>query len=222
MAKMLVLVLGVLGVEAFVSPVTTTHRAAVLRPLSSTVVDKKEEAKAKVAATPAVVKPGIPPKQIEYPEVRAALKAWTDGIIEIGDVFTAGGDYRAKAMEVIESNYAFSHEMGPGNQILFKPTKASEHPFRSQYDEFLSYFVGDGKFSEDQGFALAPWSKIRFDMYGVFITEASATVSGNYWFTNANDGSETKVEYSFQFVRVANPPGKLKIVLHHSSLPFAP
>ncbi|KAJ8602082.1 hypothetical protein CTAYLR_001629 [Chrysophaeum taylorii] len=171
---------------------------------------------------PAVTAPSPTDAPITYNEVRAALKAWTNGIIEIGKVYQEGGDYKAKAMEVIESNYAFSHDTAPGNQLLFKPTKAAEHPFRSQFDEFVSYFVGDGKYCEDAGFAITPWSKIRYDMYGVYIVGPTATVSGNYWFTNANDGSETKVEYSFQFVRVANPAGKLKIILHHSSIPFSP
>ena len=159
---------------------------------------------------------------IEYDEVRDALKAWTDGIVEIGKVYTDGGDYKAKAIQVIEDNYAFSHESTAGSQLLFKPTKAAEHPFRSNFDEFVSYFVGDGKYSEDQGFAITPWSAVRYDMYGVYIMGNTATVSGNYWFTNANDDSETKVEYTFQFVRVKKPAGKLKIILHHSSIPFSP
>ncbi|KAJ8605444.1 hypothetical protein CTAYLR_003330 [Chrysophaeum taylorii] len=176
-----------------------------------------------VKVAPKSVAPAAPMEEpITYDEVRAAVKSWCDGIIKIGKVFQEGGDYKAKAMEVIESNYAFSHDTAPGNQLLFKPTKAAEHPFRSQFDEFVSYFVGDGKYCEDAGFAIAPWSKIRYDMYGVYITGPTATVSGNYWFTNANDASETKVEYTFQFVRVANPAGKLKIVLHHSSIPYSP
>jgi len=42
---------------------------------------------------------------------------------------------------------------------------------------------------------------------------------GNYFFTK-NDGSVTKVEYTFGYVRDNN--GKLRINLHHSSLPFSP
>lgn len=171
----------------------------------------------------APVSPTIKDK-ITYQEVRTALRDWCDGIIEIGKVYKEGGDFKAKAMQHIEASYAFTHELGEGNQLLFKPTKASEHPFRSNFDEFVSYFVGDGKYSEDTGFAITPWTGIRFDMHGVYITDSSATVSGQYWFTNdaGDDSTETKVEYTFQFVRVAKPEGKLKIVLHHSSLPFSP
>ena len=42
---------------------------------------------------------------------------------------------------------------------------------------------------------------------------------GNYFFTGP-DGSDTKVEYTFGYVR--GDDGKLKINLHHSSLPYAP
>ena len=41
---------------------------------------------------------------------------------------------------------------------------------------------------------------------------------GEYYFTGL-DGSETKVEYTFQYRRAAD--GSLKIVVHHSSVPFA-
>ena len=42
---------------------------------------------------------------------------------------------------------------------------------------------------------------------------------GNYFFTDLN-GDETKVEYTFGYVKGAD--GHLNIDLHHSSLPFTP
>ena len=42
---------------------------------------------------------------------------------------------------------------------------------------------------------------------------------GNYYFTGP-DGKETKVEYTFGYI--IGKDGKLKINLHHSSLPFSP
>ena len=41
---------------------------------------------------------------------------------------------------------------------------------------------------------------------------------GNYFFTTT-EGDEVKVEYSFGYAPDEN--GDLKIVLHHSSLPFS-
>ena len=41
---------------------------------------------------------------------------------------------------------------------------------------------------------------------------------GNYFFTDLN-GGKTKVEYSFVYKK--NDLGELKIILHHSSLPYS-
>eukprot|EP00438_Fugacium_kawagutii_P025856 Skav231411 [mRNA] locus=scaffold4039:104829:105053:- [translate_table: standard] len=41
---------------------------------------------------------------------------------------------------------------------------------------------------------------------------------GNYYFTSAADGSKTKVEYTFGYKKCQD--GKVRIFLHHSSVPF--
>lgn len=52
---------------------------------------------AKTGAAPAKKpSPTGGPSKITYDEVKDALKAWTDGIIEIGKVYQEGGDYKAK------------------------------------------------------------------------------------------------------------------------------
>ena len=104
-------------------------------------------------------------------EVVAAQKAWSDGIIDIGAVMTAGGDYKARAAALLDSLYgAF-----PG--VLFKPTKAAAVPFRKTRAEALSYFV-TGDVPEDGGFAITPWSKIEWANSGFIIGESSATAMG--------------------------------------------
>ncbi|CAE7532287.1 unnamed protein product, partial [Symbiodinium pilosum] len=42
---------------------------------------------------------------------------------------------------------------------------------------------------------------------------------GNYYFTSCDDGSKTKVEYTFGYKK--NADGNVRIFLHHSSVPFA-
>ena len=42
---------------------------------------------------------------------------------------------------------------------------------------------------------------------------------GNYYFTPVGETEETKVEFSFGYVR--DSEGLMRIVLHHSSLPYA-
>ena len=100
--------------------------------------------------------------------------------------------------------------------VLFKPTLASEKQFRGDFDGALSYFIGrEG--TEDTGFAISGWTNVRFENEGVYSGSDLAMAMGNYFFTGP-DGSETKVEYSFGYVR--GPDGKLQIMLQHSSVPY--
>lgn len=147
--------------------------------------------------------------KITKDEIIAAQKAWGDGIVKIG----AAEDRKKAALEHINALYAY--DLGP---VLFKPTKASTVQFRDDKDEALSYFVG-GKEPEDKGFALAPYTKVRFENHAMTIDCDSALAQGNYYFTKT-DGQEIKVEYSFGYIE--DKQGHLKINLHHSSLPYKP
>ncbi|MEM8748919.1 MAG: phosphoribosyl-AMP cyclohydrolase [Pseudomonadota bacterium] len=140
-------------------------------------------------------------------------KAWGEGIVKIGSIHTEGGDYKAAAREHIEQFYAYGDE-----KVLFKPTLASGDQFRGTFDEALSYFVG-GKIAEDGGFAIAPYTDVRWENEGTIINGDTALAMGNYYFTKT-DGSEVKVEYTFGLEKMDD--GDLKIVLHHSSLPYSP
>ena len=140
-------------------------------------------------------------------------KAWGEGIVNIGSIYKKGGDYKAAAKEHIEQFYAYGD-----SEVLFKPTLASQDQFRGTFDEALSYFVG-GSISEDGGFAIAPYTAVRWENEGTTINGDMALAMGNYYFTKT-DGSEVKVEYTFGIEKMED--GELKIVLHHSSLPFTP
>ena len=146
-------------------------------------------------------------------QVISAQQAWGEGIVAISDVHRKGGDFEGRAREHIQTLYAY--DMG---DVMFKPTLAAEDQFRETMEEALSYFVGtDG--SEDKGFAISGWTDVRWENNGIYTDDDSAMAMGNYYFEKA-DGSETKVEYTFGYVRDDN--GDLKINLHHSSLPFEP
>ena len=159
-----------------------------------------------------------PTLPISSQDVADAQQAWGDGIVEIGRIYTAKGDYKAEAVKVLGELYGWGSDL----DVLFKPTKASNPAIRLDYDEALSYFVGaasaDKPVAEDKGFAIAPWTAVRFDNKKTLFLSDSATAMGEYYFTGT-DGSETKVEYTFQYRRAAD--GSLKIVVHHSSVPFA-
>lgn len=145
-------------------------------------------------------------------EVLAAQKKWADGIVAIGKTYSEKGDYKARASKHIKELYAYS--LTP---VLFKPTLAAQDQFRETFPQALDYFIGkDG--TEDKGFAIKPWSKVRFGEQTITIDSDSALAMGNYYFTPATGGDEVKVEYTFGYIKDKN--GKLRINLHHSSLPY--
>ena len=57
---------------------------------------------------------------------------------------------------------------------------------------------------------------MRFENSDVIIDGNTALAMGNYFFT-APDGAEVKVEYTFGYI--LDDDGKLRIQLHHSSMP---
>lgn len=145
--------------------------------------------------------------QITKEKIIAAQKVWADGIIAIGKA----KDYKKVASDYIDKVYAYDIGL-----VLFKPTKASVVEFRYTKEDALSYFVG-GKDSEDMGFALAPYTKVRFKNHGFLIYCDFALAQGNYYFTNTKK-QEIKAEYTFGYIK--DQDGQLKINLHHSSLPY--
>lgn len=147
-------------------------------------------------------------------EVVDAQKLWGAGIVRIGNVFTHKGDYSKEAADFIQEMYGYDL-----SSVLFKPTLASDYQFRSSFDAALSYFVaGNEAYPEDKGFAIKPYTKVTFDNTGIINNSCRMAIAmGNYYFTCTN-GSETKVEYTFAYVK--DKTGKLKIVAHQSSLPY--
>lgn len=146
-------------------------------------------------------------------EVLDAQKAWADGIVAISKVYLDKGDYKARATQHINELYAYKQ-----SKVLFKPTLAADDQFRENFDQALSYFVG-GSIKEDTGFAIRPWSKVRFGEQEIITDSDSAVAMGNYFFTPHGETKETKVEYTFGYMK--DTDGKLRINVHHSSLPFS-
>ncbi len=145
-------------------------------------------------------------------DVEAAQEMWGDAVVKIGE---AGDDAPAVAEAAAKSAYAF--ELGP---ILFKPTLAAETPFRPDLEGTLSYFVsGNDKFSEDKGFALKPWTKVRFENHNIKIFGNKAIAMGHYFFTDKATGEETKVEFTKGYVKMDD--GRVLLFLQDSSLPYS-
>lgn len=146
-------------------------------------------------------------------KVLAAQNLWGAGVVRIGKDFIEKNDYEQTAKQHIDRLYAY--DISP---VLFKPTRAAKEQFRSSKDSALSYFVAtNGVCPEDVGFAIQPWTNVRFENSDILIQGDTALAMGNYYFTDV-DGQETKVEYTFGYLMDKN--GDLRINLHHSSIPF--
>ncbi|AXT54535.1 hypothetical protein D1815_01775 [Aquimarina sp. AD1] len=147
-------------------------------------------------------------------EIENAQKIWGEGVVQIGALHTDRSANETYTENFVNDLYDFDNK-----EVLFKPTKAAIDQFRITKEGAISYFIGgNSKFSEDKGFALQPWTQVRFENAALILEESRALAMGNYFFTDTN-GQDTKVEYTFGYRKDSN--GKLKIDVHHSSLPFS-
>jgi hypothetical protein len=145
--------------------------------------------------------------------VQEAQEVWGEGVVAIGKAKTEGEDFTAVAEQHVEDLYAYDE-----GTVLFKPTKAADDQFRLTKESAVSYFVGGNEeYPEDKGFALQPWTDVKFENAGIILEDDNALAMGNYFFTTP-EGEEVKVEYTFGYML---KDGDLLINLHHSSLPFA-
>ena len=145
-----------------------------------------------------------------------ARNAWGNGIILISKTYDEKGIEEATviAKKFLQDLYAF--ELGP---ILFKPTlSGNNQTFRSNLEGALSYFVGNNaKYPMDDGFGIKSWHKFDSKTSDIFIEKDIAMWMGGVTLTD-NTGNILKVDKSLVYKKMSD--GNLKIVLHHSSLPY--
>jgi hypothetical protein len=155
-------------------------------------------------------------RAISESEVLAAQKAWGDALVAISTTYETKGIDAAKALAGKVIDAAYGYQFGA---VLFKPTLTlAPQTFRTTRAGALAYFVGgDPAFPSDTGFALKGWRKVEIKNAGIFISGNTATTIGNVLFTD-KDGKVTTVDKTWQFLKDDN--GNLRIILHHSSLPF--
>ena len=144
-------------------------------------------------------------------------QAWGDGLIELSRIFEFDGIEKARsfANELLDELYGF--DLGP---ILFKPTlSGGAKTFRNDREGTLSYFVGqDPNFPDDKGFGIKYWREVHFHPGNSYIDGSVGMWMG--WVTLIDkNGDITKVDKSWGYKK--DNSGKLKIVLHHSSIPYA-
>lgn len=150
-------------------------------------------------------------------EVLAAQKGWCQALVDISAANDKGGQKAAKDLAEKVIDGAYGYQMGA---VLFKPTlTVAPQTFRTTRAGALAYFVGgDTAFPKDTGFALKGWTRCEAKNAAVFIAGDSATTMGNVMITG-KDGKVTTVDKTWKYVK--DDAGKLRIVVHHSSLPYS-
>ena len=151
-------------------------------------------------------------------ELEQARQAWGDALVSIAKAYEADGIDGARQTADAVLDAAYGYNMGP---VLFKPTLASgEKTFRPTKEGALAYFVGhDENFPLDSGFGIKGWRECYSETAASFIEGDVAMWMG--WVTMTDkDGNVTKVDKSWGYKK--DEDGTLRIVLHHSSLPYQP
>lgn len=149
-------------------------------------------------------------------EVIAAHQAWGNGLVGISKTFEENGYEEAKriAKSLLDVAYGYSK----GIPVLFKPTLASgSETFRTSEEGALSYFVGGNKNYKDSGFAIQGWRKVESYPAGILLLGNVAFSTGSVRCIDKN-GKCTVVDKTWGYQKDCE--GNVRIILHHSSLPY--
>merc|ERR1719484_302286 len=109
-------------------------------------------------------------------DVLECQRKWAGAIAAASKIYAEGGDYIGAAAAAAAELYGYGH-----TQVLFKPTKAAEFPFRPTAQEAMSYFVGgsavEGGYKEDAGFAInggKGWESCVYDNHEIDLKDSVA------------------------------------------------
>ena len=153
---------------------------------------------------------------INEEQLLQARVAWGNGMIAISTAYDESGITQAKVIadDFLDDVYGF--ELGP---VLFKPTlSGGAQTFRPTKEGALSYFIGhNSKYPSDNGFGIKSWHEIKSETCAAFIDKDVAMWMGCVTLTDKN-GHSVVVDKSWGYKKSRNEA--LKIILHHSSLPY--
>merc|ERR1712039_912491 len=124
-------------------------------------------------------------------EVLKVQDQWKNAILTISKEYLAnptGEQFKNAAKAAAGELYSY----GEGD-VLFKPTKAKETPFRVKGEGAFSYFIGydaikPAGFTEDKGFAInggKGWKAVRFENSQISTYGDLALAQGEYFFTTS-------------------------------------
>lgn len=151
-------------------------------------------------------------------ELTEAREAWGNALVAIATAYDEQGIEAATKLAKDTLDAAYGYNLGP---VLFKPTLASgEQTFRTTLEGALSYFVAhNDEYPLDNGFAIMGWRTVTFEPAASFIEGDVAMWMGKAIFTDKN-GKVTIADKSWGYKK--DDAGTLRVVLHHSSLPYQP
>ena len=149
-------------------------------------------------------------------ELADARKVWGEALVAIARAYEMDGIKGARSVTEGALDKIYGYNLGP---VLFKPTMASgEKTFRPTRNGALAYFIGhDVDFPHDSGFGLKNWRTVASETAASFI-EGDVAIWMGWVIMTEKDGQVTKVDKSFGYKKDAE--GTLRIILHHSSLPY--
>ncbi len=155
---------------------------------------------------------------ISTDDLTAARHAWGAGKVAISKAFETGGIVAARTVADAHLDAVYGYNFGP---VLFKPTMASgDQTFRPTKDGALAYFVGHSDdYPLDAGFAIRGWRSME-SVTSAEVIEGDVAMWMGWVMLTDKDGNVTKVDKSFGYKK--DDQGMLRIVLHHSSLPYQP
>ena len=159
--------------------------------------------------------------------MNAAQKAWTNALVSISQTYKDEGFDAAKSLAGDVIDGAYDYQAGP---VAFKPTWASGNTtFRTGRRGAVSYFVGGDKRFDDLGFAIgnkpdadtserSPWANAWAENAVIRLDGDTATSMG-WVYTEDENGNVSKVDKTWTWRK--DDDGNLRIVVHHSSTPYA-
>lgn len=148
--------------------------------------------------------------------VNDTLQLWCDNVVLVGEISAAGGDVTLAADKVLSDNYDYDN-----GKVLFKPTLAfGNQTFRPKKEGAMAYFVGNNSdFPNDKGFKLKPWINVWFTDSDYILHHNIAIVQCNVHLIEAE---QSQIFVNKSFVFKIGDDGKIRILLHQSSLPYNP
>lgn len=149
-------------------------------------------------------------------QVLSTQQAWCNALLAISKAYATGGFAAAesKATKILDQAYGYQY-----GAVAFKPT-LTQNPqtFRTTKAGALAYFIGGNpSYPNDKGFAIKPWQKCATRNQVIQFHGDLAITMGNVDLTDSS-GKLTTVDKTWAFMR--EPDGEVRIVLHHSSLPY--